>query len=317
VSSCRGGARPVAPFSRVLALALPWAGPGSLRCFWCPLEAEACQVWIEQRIEEELSERGETGKSLREIGRELAAEIERVFEAKVNPETLRSIARRSGGSIDPKETNAAPAPLSRGDTGDILTPQRVVEDVDRLVKKGRSIREAARMLGWENIAAVVMDGDMRACRLWEIAENLHRAELSDVERSKLIEEWRELTVEKVSQVETPLGGAQPHDVGVSKTAQELGITRDEVRRAHKIATIAPEALEAARELGLDNNQSALLEAAREATAEGKQPHGRGADRECPTGGRMPSPCRGDSESSAGRTLGRDDSQGGAGGQGTG
>jgi hypothetical protein len=45
-------------------------------------------AWIEQRIEEELKERGDSQKSFRAIGRELAAEIERIFEAKVNPRTL-------------------------------------------------------------------------------------------------------------------------------------------------------------------------------------------------------------------------------------
>jgi len=55
---------------------------------------EACQVWIEQRISEELQDRGETGKSLREIGRELAAEIERVFETKVNPRALEKKAEK-------------------------------------------------------------------------------------------------------------------------------------------------------------------------------------------------------------------------------
>lgn len=132
---------------------------------------------------------------------------------------------------------------------------------------GRHRLEAAKMLGWNEIEAVVMEDDIRACRLWEISENLHRAELSDVERSKLIEEWRELTCEKVFQLGTPSGGRQQKDIGVRKTSQELGLTPQEVHRAHKIATMAPEAHEVARELGLDSNQSALLEAARQTTAE--------------------------------------------------
>lgn len=68
--------------------------------------SEACQMWIEQRIEEELQEQEETGKSLRSIGREIAKEIERVFEAKVNPETLRSRARilKSGLNHPPQAT---------------------------------------------------------------------------------------------------------------------------------------------------------------------------------------------------------------------
>jgi len=108
----------------------------------------------------------------------------------------------------------------------------------------------------------------RACRLWEISENLHRAELTALERDKLVEEWRELTCEKVFQVGTPPGGRQQKDIGVRKTSQELGMTPQEVHRAHKIATMAPEAHEVARELGLDSNQSALLEAAKQSTAVG-------------------------------------------------
>ena len=56
--------------------------------------SEACALWIEQRIEEEIQEQEETGKSLRAIGREIAKEIEKHFEAKVAPETLAKKASR-------------------------------------------------------------------------------------------------------------------------------------------------------------------------------------------------------------------------------
>ena len=50
--------------------------------------------------------------------------------------------------------------------------------------------------------------------------------------------------------------------GVRATARELGVTRQEAQRAIAIAiaiaSIEPEAREAAREAGLDDNQSALL-----------------------------------------------------------
>ena len=55
---------------------------------------EACQLWIEQRLEEELKNREHTGKSLRAIGRELAKEILKYFEAKVEPETIAKRAER-------------------------------------------------------------------------------------------------------------------------------------------------------------------------------------------------------------------------------
>lgn len=92
--------------------------------------AEACQLWIEQRIEEELQDKGETGKSLREIGRELAAEIEKVFEAKVDAGTLFQRARRQADTnVSPSENQAA-TPVQGGDTGDKLSPQEVVKQVD-------------------------------------------------------------------------------------------------------------------------------------------------------------------------------------------
>ena len=85
---------------------------------------EACQVWIEQRIKEELEDvqhvapasSGE--KSLREIGRVIAAEIEKVFEAKVNPRSLEKRAERmSATNVAATENQGAPT-VKPGDSGD-------------------------------------------------------------------------------------------------------------------------------------------------------------------------------------------------------
>ena len=96
---------------------------------------EACQVWIEQRIKEELEDGGE--KSLREIGRVIAAEIEKVFEAKVNPRSLEKRAERmSATNVAATENQGAPT-VKPGDSGDI------VREVERKVRAGKSIREAA------------------------------------------------------------------------------------------------------------------------------------------------------------------------------
>lgn len=82
---------------------------------------EACQVWIEQRIREELDDGGE--KSLREIGRVIAAEIEKVFEAKVNPGTiLTKVAREARRTVSNEtllENQDAPT-VEAGDSGDII-----------------------------------------------------------------------------------------------------------------------------------------------------------------------------------------------------
>jgi len=70
---------------------------------------EVCQVWIEQRLEEELEESDDTKKSLRAVGREIAAEIERLFQVKLNPRTLekraeRMVATNVAPSTTPEET---------------------------------------------------------------------------------------------------------------------------------------------------------------------------------------------------------------------
>ena len=67
---------------------------------------EACGLWIEQRVKEELERRGDTGASLREIGRQVASEVEKYFETKVNPNTIRMRASRiEAGTNVPQEEN--------------------------------------------------------------------------------------------------------------------------------------------------------------------------------------------------------------------
>ena len=144
---------------------------------------------------------------------------------------------------------------------------RVFEGVPILVA-GRHRLEAARRLGWEEIDAYVLDGDERDARLWEIAENLHRAELTVQERADHIAEWVRLTGEKVRQVDAPMGGKQPREAGQRAASRELGVPEAEVRRAVKIAGIEPEAkAAAAADPKLADNQAALLRVASEPSAE--------------------------------------------------
>src|SRR5215472_12769199 len=129
--------------------------------------------------------------------------------------------------------------------------------------------QAVKNLGWTEIPVREFNGDERAARMWEIAENLHRAELTVLERSEQTAEWMRLSgEEKGSQLDqvSPVGG-RGNEGGISRTSRELNIDRNEARRAAKIDSLAPEAKEAARDLGLDDNQSALLKAAKADTAE--------------------------------------------------
>ena len=133
------------------------------------------------------------------------------------------------------------------------------------VVSGQHRLEAVKMLGLEEIECFVTEDDETACRMWEISENLHRAELSELEKNKLIDEWRRLTGVKVRQVAAPLGGVQPRDDGIRETARQLGIDEREVRRARQLSSLSEEAQKTACDLGLNNNKSAMLRAAKESS----------------------------------------------------
>ncbi len=152
---------------------------------------------------------------------------------------------------------------------DFVDTDGVIVDGQPVLVTGAHRLEAAKRLGLEKIECYVFetDDDIEA-RRWEIAENLHRAELTVLERDQHLEEWRKLTLEKVRQVGAPTGGQQPKEKGYRKTAKEFGTTEQDVRRAEKVSSLTEEAKETAREVGLDNNRSALLKAAK-AQEEGK------------------------------------------------
>jgi hypothetical protein len=101
-------------------------------------------------------------------------------------------------------------------------------------------------------------------RIWQIVENLYRAELTTLERAELTDELRQLVQQQVGQVAPP-GGQQPQDKGINKTAKILGLTKEEVRRSKAIARISPKVKAKVRKLGLDDNQRALLEIANQPT----------------------------------------------------
>jgi ParB-like chromosome segregation protein Spo0J len=125
---------------------------------------------------------------------------------------------------------------------------------------------AAKKLGWDSIDCVVLDFDDVEAELWEISENLHRAELSALERDEQIAKWVDLVGRKRVQSEQVSVGGRGNKGGEAQASRELGLSRPDVHRAVKVAGIAPEAKEAARAAGLDDNRSALLEAAKEETA---------------------------------------------------
>lgn len=147
-----------------------------------------------------------------------------------------------------------------------ITVRQPIGEDDVYLVAGRHRLEAYRRLGMEEIEAFVIEGDDEdAARLWEIAENLHRADLTALQRDEHVAEWIRLTEKKSmevsSQVETKPIGGRPES-GVRAAARELGIDKDAAHRAVKVDGLTDEAKEVAKETGLDNNRSALLEAAK-------------------------------------------------------
>lgn len=109
---------------------------------------EACQVWIEQRIKEELEDGGE--KSLSEIARAIAAEIEKSFETSIKPDTIRKRAERMARTNVQNEENQGAPTFKPGHTGHKISPTEIVEEVEKRVRKGKSIREAAQEIADEH-----------------------------------------------------------------------------------------------------------------------------------------------------------------------
>jgi hypothetical protein len=145
---------------------------------------------------------------------------------------------------------------------------RYVDGKPILVTGGHRLH-AVKNLGWSEIPVREFDGDDRAARMWQIAENLHRAELTVLERSEQLAEWIRLAGEhdaaQVDPHQPRKAGQQPG--GINDASRELGIERKAAQRAAKIDSLTDEAKETARDLGLDDNQSALLEAAKAESAE--------------------------------------------------
>lgn len=162
----------------------------------------------------------------------------------------------------------------------LQTPISVRPDNDDLLHlvAGRHRLEAVKRLGMETIDCVRMAGTNDEARMWEIAENLHRADLTVLERDEHIAEWIALAslskptptdgdvqFSQVAKNESKREDGRGHrqEGGVNAAARELGIDKDAAYRATKVAGLSADAKEEARRVGLDNNQSALLKAAKE------------------------------------------------------
>lgn len=132
-----------------------------------------------------------------------------------------------------------------------------------LLVAGRHRLEACLKLGRDFVPATILSLSNDKARLWEIAENLHRAELTKLERDEQIAEWIRLTENLSGQFAQKGHGHRPEG-GVSAAARELGIERTDARRALVTENLTDEAKLAITNAGLDNTRSSYLEVAKAA-----------------------------------------------------
>lgn len=98
---------------------------------------------------------------------------------------------------------------------------------------------AAKALGWTHIDCIEVEDDPISAELWEIAENLHRCDLSKEQRDAHIRRYAELLEKRRAEViVTPLAQQSQRAVGRPKSitqeiADNTGLSRDTVRRAIK------------------------------------------------------------------------------------
>jgi ParB/Sulfiredoxin domain len=128
-----------------------------------------------------------------------------------------------------------------------------------IVIAGQHRLEAAKRLKWKRIDCFVVRGGKGEAQLWNLAENLHRAELQPIEEARALRKWEQLTKSRGKDVQKAQpGGRQPHDKGISKSAKRLGLSRERVRRLRVIGMIHPDAQSSLEKAGLQQNKAALI-----------------------------------------------------------
>lgn len=138
-----------------------------------------------------------------------------------------------------------------------ITVRQINDSGDVELITGGHRLAAAKSLNWDRIDCLVSDCDQVEAELWEISENLHRSDLTALERSEQISRWVELA--KLRKPSAVMGGKGVRG-GARQVARELGVDEKTVRIAGKVASLTDDAKDAARETGLNKNQAALLAA---------------------------------------------------------
>jgi hypothetical protein len=124
------------------------------------------------------------------------------------------------GKRRPLDQNKVRAIAASMDLVGLQTPISVQERGKKVrLVTGAHRLAAAKTLGWKTIPSMVLLRDKVQTRIWQIVENLYRAELTALERAELTDELRQLVRQQVGQAAPP-GGVQPEDKGINKAAYD-------------------------------------------------------------------------------------------------
>lgn len=98
---------------------------------------------------------------------------------------------------------------------------------------------AIKSLGWNSVECIEVDDDELTAEMWEIAENLHRLDLTKAQRdehirryAELIEARGEIPVVQSEPLEIGYGKPPPRPKGVARQiADETGLSKSTIHRA--------------------------------------------------------------------------------------
>jgi hypothetical protein len=121
---------------------------------------------------------------------------------------------------------------------------RIAADGDTFLVAGRHRLEAMKRLGKTHIECIEIGDDEIRAELWEIAENLHRLDLTKEQRDEHIRRYAELLEARDTSPKIPVPQNAAMEIGyrnpprpeksiARRIAEETGLSDDTVRRALK------------------------------------------------------------------------------------
>jgi Bifunctional DNA primase/polymerase, N-terminal len=111
--------------------------------------------------------------------------------------------------------------------------------------------EAVKLHHPEQALCAILTLDNTDAELWQLAQLLNQPKLPVLDWAEAIMRWVELVNLKGAQGARPPGGHQPHDKGFNRAGRVIGVSRRDIERASKIASICAAAKAEIRRLNFN------------------------------------------------------------------